>query len=180
MLSRAEAVARADRLVLPGVGNAANALDALRAGGIAEALCERVLEAGRPFLGICVGMQVLAGQCTESRPREGLGWYPGAVRHLAEIHAGALTVPHVGFSDVAFTPAFPFAAAFRRTPAMYFNHMYGVAADPELAVLGGIVQHGASFGACYAGETWAAVQFHPEKSQQDGARLIDAFLDWAP
>ena len=180
LIETPEQVAEAERLVLPGVGNAASALERLRAGGLAEALRERVLEQGRPFLGVCVGMQVLASHSTESRPQDGLGWYPGTVRHLTEIGAKDLTVPHVGFSDVTFTETFPLAGAFRKTPAMYFNHMYGVAAEPALAALGGTVLHGAPFGACYAGETWIAVQFHPEKSQQDGAKLIDAFLDWTP
>ncbi len=180
LISQAEDVARAERIVLPGVGNAANALETLRTTGIAEALGHSVLERGHPFLGICVGMQVLADSCTESRALEGLGWYPGEVRHLAEIHPGELTVPHVGFADVTLVPDFPFASAFRKTPAMYFNHMYGVSADPELAALGGTVTHGSRFGACYAGDSWVAVQFHPEKSQQDGAKLIQAFLDWTP
>ena len=180
LISQPEEVLRSVRLVLPGVGNAANALERLRASGIAEALGESVLQRGHPFLGICVGMQVLAGHCSESRPQEGLGWYPGNVRHLAEIYAGDLTVPHVGFSDVTLADGFPLAGAFRKTPAMYFNHMYGLAADPDLPALGGTVTHGGALGACYAADSWIAVQFHPEKSQQDGAKLIDAFLDWTP
>ena len=180
LISRAEQVAQAERLVLPGVGNAANALEALRASGIAEALCESVLRCGRPFLGVCVGMQVLAGHCTESRPQDGLGWFPGEVRHLAEIYRGELTVPHVGFADVELAPDFPLAGAFRKTPAMYFNHMYGLAAAPSPPSLGGTVTHGSELGACYADGSWVAVQFHPEKSQQDGAKLIEAFLDWTP
>ena len=179
-ISRAEEVSRAERLVLPGVGNAANALECLRADGLAEAICESVLQRGRPFLGICVGMQVLASRCTESRPQDGLGWYPGEVRHLAEIYGGDLTVPHVGFSEVTLTPIFPLATAFRRAPAMYFNHMYGLWADPELPALTGTVSHGRRLGACYSDGSWIAVQFHPEKSQRDGAKLIEAFLDWTP
>ncbi len=173
----AEAIARADRIVLPGVGAFAACMEALeQRAGLVEAMTEAVHVHGRPFLGICVGMQLLATRGLEFGARKGLGWIKGEVRRL-EPDDGALKVPHVGWNDVYALshPLFQDAASSQ----MYFTHSYVFDPSDPGAVLA-TSDYGGSITAAVAQANVAGVQFHPEKSQRAGLALIARFLEWRP
>jgi glutamine amidotransferase len=176
-VSTPEAIGEADRLVLPGVGAAAAVREALRARGIDGALRETVVDRGRPMLGICVGMQILARRLHEFGETEGLGWVDGDVRNIRE--AGAPRSPHMGWNTISAADAPP---AFRRTldgKSFYFCHSYAVdgAAKDDIAAM---TEYGGDLTAALAFGTVLATQFHPEKSQINGQRLLEAFVDWTP
>ena len=172
-----ERVADADRLVLPGVGAFSACMDALQAhDGLVEAMEHAVRRRGAPFLGVCVGMQLLADRGLEFGARAGLGWIAGEVRPLQPTDE-ALKVPHVGWNDVepAFHPLFDGLTA----PQMYFTHSFAFApADPQTIIAR--ADYGGPFAAAVAQGNVAGVQFHPEKSQDQGLRLIARFLEWRP
>ena len=174
---RPEVIARADRVVLPGVGAFAACMDALEARpGLIEAMGEAVQTRGRPFLGVCVGMQLLASRGLEFGARPGLGWIDGEVRRL-QPGADALKVPHVGWNDVQprSHPLFDDGPA----PQMYYTHSYAFhAADPADVIAE--TDYGGGFAAAVARGNVAGVQFHPEKSQAAGLALIARFLAWRP
>lgn len=170
-----DAVRRADRVVLPGVGAFAGCragLDAVP--GLLEAMNEAVQERGRPFLGICVGMQLLADRGLEFGETRGLSWIPGEVRRLEP--EGDLPVPHMGWNDVAPERAH---ALLPEAGAMYFANSFAFhPADPDAAAA--TADHGGRFTAMVAKGNVAGVQFHPEKSQGAGLDLLARFLSWAP
>ena len=172
-----EVVARADRIVLPGVGAFSACMDALEERpGLMEAMGEAVAMRGRPFLGVCVGMQLLASRGLEFGPRAGLGWIAGEVRR---IHSDdpALKVPHVGWNDVSALPHPLFDQA--ASSQMYFTHSYVFdAADPGSVIAGS--DYGGRITAAVARGNIAGVQFHPEKSQGAGLALLARFLEWRP
>ena len=170
-----EAVAKADRIVLPGVG----AFRACRDGlyglpGVVEAMTEAVAQRGVPFLGICVGMQLLADSGEEFGSHDGLGWIPGAVR-LMESADAAIKVPHMGWNDV--TPATPHPLIV--PGEAYFLHSYHFAAADPAHVLA-TTRHGGPIVATVGRDTIIGVQFHPEKSQSYGLSFLSRFLDWKP
>jgi imidazole glycerol-phosphate synthase subunit HisH len=172
-----EVIARADRLVLPGVGAFSACMDALEARpGLVDAITEAVQGRGRPFLGVCVGMQLLATRGLEFGVRSGLGWIDGEVRRL-EPGQEALKVPHVGWNDVEplAHPLFEGQPA----PQMYYTHSYAFhASDPQDVIAR--TDYGGPFAAAVARGNVAGVQFHPEKSQGAGLALIARFLEWRP
>ena len=172
-----EVISQADRIVLPGVGAFAACMDALEQRlGLLEAMAEAVCDRGRPFLGVCVGMQLLATRGLEFGSRDGLGWIDGEVRRL-QPGDGALKVPHVGWNDVSAYSHPLFAEA--RAPQMYFTHSYVFhAADPGAVIAR--TDYGGPFAAAVAKDNVAGVQFHPEKSQAAGLALIARFLEWRP
>ena len=170
-----EVVCAADRIVLPGVGAFANCMGALSAiPGMVAALGEAVREDGRPFLGVCVGMQLMADAGEEHGSHAGLGWIGGTVRLLQPADP-ALKVPHMGWNDVV--PATPHALIV--PGEAYFLHSYVFdAADP--ADLAAITDHGGPVTAAVARDNMVGVQFHPEKSQAYGLAFLRRFLDWRP
>ena len=172
-----EVIAQADRIVLPGVGAFAACMDALEARtGLVEAMTEAVHARGRPFLGVCVGMQLLASRGLEFGSRAGLDWIKGDVRRL-EPGENALKVPHVGWNDVSALPH----PLFRETSRsqMYFTHSYVFdPADPGAVIASS--DYGGAITAAVAQDNVAGVQFHPEKSQGAGLALIARFLEWRP
>ena len=174
---RPEVIARADRVMLPGVGAFAACMDALEARpGLIEAMGQAARTRGRPFLGVCVGMQLLASRGLEFGARPGLGWIDGEVRRL-QPGADALKVPHVGWNDVQprSHPLFDDGPA----PQMYYTHSYAFhAADPADVIAE--TDYGGGFAAAVARGNVAGVQFHPEKSQAAGLALIARFLAWRP
>ena len=172
-----DAVACADRIVLPGVGAFSACMDALKARhGLIEAMTEAVQHRAAPFLGVCVGMQLLATRGQEFGGAEGLGWIEGEVKRL-EPADPALKVPHVGWNDVE-AGAHPLFAD-TATSQMYFTHSYAlVPAAPADAIA--VTDHGGRFVAAVARGNVAGVQFHPEKSQGAGLALIARFLEWRP
>jgi glutamine amidotransferase len=175
-----DAIAAADRIVLPGVGAAGDFLARLRQRHMAEALTRAVRERGRPMLGICVGMQVLAENLHEFGHHQGLGWFKGEVVSLREIDGVFPRVPHIGWNEIATAGgANGPLASLRNQRTMYFCHSYVLrGAEPETVVA--TVDYGQPLIAAIARDSVLATQFHPEKSQNAGARLFEAFLDWAP
>jgi glutamine amidotransferase len=177
--SRPEDVARADRIVLPGDG----AFPACRAalgsyGGLYEAIAEAVTTRARPFLGICVGMQMLATLGHEYRETAGFGWIPGDVVRITPSDA-ALKVPHMGWNDLVIDRPHPVLAGIATGDHAYFVHSYHFrVAEP--AHLLAHCDYGGPVTAIVGRDTIVGTQFHPEKSQSAGLRLIGNFLIWRP
>jgi glutamine amidotransferase len=170
-----DTVRHADRIVLPGVGAFRACIEPLRAiPGMVEAMHEAVFDKGRPFLGICVGMQLLADAGEEFGRHEGLGWIGGIVRRIEPADA-TIKVPHMGWNDVI--PARPHPLL--EPGEAYFLHSYQFVADESAHVLATSV-HGAPLTAAVGRDTILGVQFHPEKSQAYGLATLSRFLDWAP
>jgi glutamine amidotransferase len=179
------AVAAADRIVLPGVGAFADCMAGLaRLPGMVEALTRAVREQGRPFLGICVGMQLLAERGFEHGTHRGLGWIAGEVHRLEPAQpappAAPLKVPHMGWNELVLrTPAHPLLAGLASGAHAYFVHSYALrASDP--ADVAATADYGGTLVAMVARANVAGTQFHPEKSQATGLRLIANFLAWRP
>lgn len=170
-----DAVRHADRIILPGVGAFAHCMAALSAiPGMVECLNEQVRDGGKPFLGICVGMQLMATQGEEHGIHQGLGWIPGSVKALTPADPAA-RVPHMGWNDVAPTRAHPLMHAGEA----YYLHSYHFAADNPADILA-MSDHGGPIVAAVARDTMVGVQYHPEKSQAYGLALLTRFLDWRP
>ncbi|MCA6264759.1 imidazole glycerol phosphate synthase subunit HisH [Phenylobacterium sp.] len=173
-----EDVLAADRIVLPGVGAFAACKSALDARpGLSEALDEAVRGRGRPFLGICVGMQLMASRGLEFGETPGLGWIPGEVRRLRPADATA-KVPHMGWNDLVNPHGPELIAAIGAAP-MYFTHSFAFWPD-DAADVAAEADHGGRFPAAVVRENMAGVQFHPEKSQSAGLALLSRFLEWHP
>ncbi|WGM37252.1 imidazole glycerol phosphate synthase subunit HisH [Caulobacter sp. NIBR1757] len=168
-----DAVAKADRIVLPGVGAFAACMGNLSArDGLIDAL-NTAVQRGAPFLGVCVGMQLLADSGLEFGTTPGLGWIPGQVRRL-EPRDPAAKVPHMGWNTVR--PASPLFAGLGFAPHMYFTHSFVFdPADP--GDIAATCDHGGPFVAAVARDNVMGVQFHPEKSQAAGQRLLANFLE---
>ena len=175
-----EQVRRADRVVLPGVGAFADCkrgLDALP--GMAEALTEAVIRGGRPFMGICVGMQLMATWGREHGDHRGLGWIDGEVVAIDPADP-ALKVPHMGWNELVFTPGrHPLLAGLAPGQHAYFVHSFQFrVADPAHVLAS--VDYGGPVTALVGRDTLVGTQFHPEKSQATGLTVITNFLRWAP
>ncbi|PJG48994.1 imidazole glycerol phosphate synthase subunit HisH [Sphingobium sp. LB126] len=171
----AELVAKADRIVLPGVGAFRACRDALVAiPGMVDAMNEAVHKRGTPFLGVCVGMQLLADAGEEFGRHEGLGWIAGTVR-LIEPKNPSIKVPHMGWNDVTLHGHPPLLEAGEA----YFLHSYhfDVAQDEHIAA---VTDHGGPLVAAVARDTIIGCQFHPEKSQSYGLSFLSRFLEWRP
>ena len=203
LTSNAADVANADRIVLPGVGAFADCKAGLMAvPGLRETLEDAVITRARPFLGICVGMQLMATRGLEFTTTEGLGWIPGEVRAITPSDP-ALKIPHMGWNTLNATnttnaitthaPNAPNAAQNATTthPLLtgiatgdnglhaYFVHSYQLyATDPAMVVA--TTDYGGTITALVARGNIAGTQFHPEKSQTLGLRLISNFLSWQP
>jgi glutamine amidotransferase len=170
-----ETVRAADRIVLPGVGAFAACMKALTAiDGMVDAMAEAATERARPFLGICVGMQLLADAGEEHGRHPGLGWIGGTVRKLApgDPH---LKVPHMGWNDVTPTRDHPLIAAGEA----YFLHSFAFE-DMDGSALLAQTDHGGRVTAAVGRDTIVGVQFHPEKSQGYGLSFLSRFLEWRP
>lgn len=180
--SKAEAVLAADRIVLPGVGAFADCkrgLDAVE--GMCEALETAVRRKGRPFLGICVGQQLLATRGLEHEVTEGLGWIDGEVRVLEPAEKN-LKIPHMGWNTLNVLRPHPLLEGLATGPDglhAYFVHSYHlVPANREVIVAE--TDYGGPVTAMVAKDNIAGTQFHPEKSQRLGLGLIANFLAWKP
>jgi glutamine amidotransferase len=173
-----ETLPRASGVVLPGVGNFADAAARLRASGLAEAV-RAARAAGRPYLGLCLGLQLLFEESDEDGPTPGFGWLPGRVERFPACapDGAALRVPHIGWNRVQFRGDHPMVAALPAQDEFYFVHSFrAVPRDPER--IAGVAEYGGALAAAVAAEGVFAVQFHPEKSQWAGKRLLDAFAAW--
>jgi imidazole glycerol-phosphate synthase subunit HisH len=184
--ARPEDVARADRIVLPGDGAfpaCHAALAGAGEGSVLEALREAVEVKGRPFLGICVGMQLMARVGHEYSETKGLGWIDGEVTRItpADTAPGAtsLKVPHMGWNDLVIDQPHPVLTGIETGQHAYFVHSYHMSvADPAQRIAH--VDYGQPVTAIVGRDTMIGMQFHPEKSQGTGLRMIANFLTWAP
>jgi len=172
-----DVIFRADRVILPGVGAMSYALEQLEKKGLDEAI-RQYLVTGRPFLGICLGMQLMARRGFEGGAQEGLGWFDGEVVRLPQ-ETPAVRLPHVGWNEASPRTASVLFRELPPRPDFYFVHSYHLqcrdAADVEA-----VCEYGIPFAAAVRKENVFATQFHPEKSQDYGIKVLENFLKWRP
>lgn len=174
-----DVVRRAERIVLPGVGAFADCRAGLAAiPGLFAAIEERVIGGGAPFLGICVGQQMMASRGLEFGETPGFGWIPGDVVRIAPQGAG-LKVPHMGWNALEISAAHPVLDGIASGDHAYFVHSYHLVPE-EPAHRIATADHGGPITAVVARDNLVGTQFHPEKSQATGLRLIANFLAWRP
>lgn len=177
-----EVVRAADRIMLPGVGAFADCMAGLQAvSGMIDVLTERVIKGGVPFLGVCVGMQLLASEGREKVVTQGLGWIPGAVEKIAPSNQ-ALKIPHMGWNTIDMVRPHALLDGIATGPDglhAYFVHSYHLHTD-DPAHLIATTTYGGAFTACVGRDNIFGTQFHPEKSQALGLKLIENFLGWTP
>ncbi|WP_305098471.1 imidazole glycerol phosphate synthase subunit HisH [Croceibacterium aestuarii] len=168
----------AQRIVLPGVGSFKACAKGLKSiPGLVEAMEERVLQDGVPFLGICVGMQLIADRGLEHGTTLGLGWISGQVEPIERTDP-AIKVPHMGWNDVVPMPHHGGAGLIEEGEA-YFLHSYHFAVENGRDIAA-MTDHGGGLVAAVARDNMLGVQFHPEKSQAYGLSLLERFLEWRP
>ena len=171
-----DALREAERIVLPGVGAFGIAMERLREGGLDALLTQIVRDEGKPFLGICLGMQLVCRESFEHGHHEGLGWIDASVRRFDFEGGDRLRIPHIGWNDVsgrADSTVCPEDGVF------YFVHSFHVdcADGSDVAAT---CRYGFDFTACLERGNVMATQFHPEKSQVDGLALLRRFVAWQP
>ena len=176
--SEPEEVSKATRVVLPGVGHFSDCAANLRAvKGLVEALSEAVLSRRAPFFGICVGAQLLATRGLEDGEVKGLNWIPGDVDLITP--GDGYRVPHMGWNNIGLPRAHPVLAGLGEDPHVYFTHSYAYrnAAEADIAAT---TNYGETVIAAVARGNIFATQFHPEKSQETGLRILSNFILWDP
>lgn len=180
--AEADSVRRADKVVFPGQGAIGNCMSLLRDTGLDAAIRETVQGHSKPFLGICLGLQTLLETSEESGGTAGFGFIPGSVRRFADDlrdprDGQHLKIPHMGWNQVNPTHDHPLWAGITPGSRFYFVHSYYAApADPALCAA--TTPYPSDFTSAVAYDNLFAVQFHPEKSQHDGLRLLENFLAW--
>jgi len=177
--SEASALTKASHIVLPGVGafgDCRAGLDAVP--GMVGALERQVVEGGKPFLGICVGMQLMAARGIEHGTHAGLGWIGGEVVPLRPADA-ALKIPHMGWNELTFLRDHPVTKNLKNGEHVYFVHGYHLVCTNQADVLA-TTDYGGPVTAIVARDNMIGTQFHPEKSQAAGLEFIDGFLRWNP
>lgn len=175
-----EAIARAERLVLPGVGAFDQGIQNLEEMGLREVLTTRVMRDKVPVLGICLGMQLMA-EGSEEGSVSGLGWISGRVRHLrhqAEDAARELRFPHIGWNFIIPAKAHPVLDSLPDNPRFYFVHTYKLVCADEDDVLARVNYGRIQFTCAFARDNIVGVQFHPEKSHRFGMALLKSFASW--
>lgn len=174
-----QVVKEAERVVLPGVGAFADCMRGLSAvPGMVEALREKVLKDGAPFLGICVGMQLLATVGVEFGRHAGLGWIAGEVVKITPSDH-ALKIPHMGWNELKIEQKHPLLSGIAPGAHAYFVHSFQLKpALPEDLIA--TTDYGGPLTAMVSNENIAGTQFHPEKSQATGLKLLENFLNWRP
>ncbi|HUE66252.1 MAG TPA: imidazole glycerol phosphate synthase subunit HisH [Rhizomicrobium sp.] len=174
-----QVVKDAERIVLPGVGAFADCMKGLcSVPGMVEALRDKVVKDGAPFLGICVGMQLLATVGVEFGRHAGLGWIAGEVVKIAPNDHG-LKIPHMGWNELNILTKHPLLKGIEPGAHTYFVHSYQLKpALPEDLIA--TTDYGGPLTAMVGNENIAGTQFHPEKSQATGLKLLENFLTWRP
>jgi glutamine amidotransferase len=168
----------ADGVLLPGVGAFRNAMTALEKAGLTDAI-SNATDHGRPYLGLCFGLQLLFDEGEEHGLTPGLGRLAGRVKRFPDkdVNGRPLRVPHIGWNEVRFEGEHPMLERLPRSDVYYFVHSYRPEpTNPEIIV--GRTEYGGTFASAIATENIFAVQFHPEKSQSAGKRLLDAYQAW--
>jgi glutamine amidotransferase len=172
-------VATSERIVLPGVGAFADCMSGLSSvPGMAAALKDAVLDRGKPFLGICVGMQLLASVGREFGDHPGLGWIGGEVVRLTPSD-GSLKIPHMGWNELNILRTHPVLAGIEDGAHAYFVHSFELR-PADAAHLLATTDYGGAVTAAIARDNIVGTQFHPEKSQAVGLKLLANFLGWRP
>lgn len=176
----AEAVARAQAIILPGVGAFGDGMRALERRGLVDVLHERVARGGVPFLGVCLGMQFMASRSYEHGEHAGLGWIPGSVVRI-EAADPALKVPHMGWNELESVRSdSPLMSGVSEGTAVYFLHSYHMVPEPDAAsAVVATTRHGSALVAAVQQGHLFGVQFHPEKSQGAGLAILRNFADYA-
>jgi glutamine amidotransferase len=174
LVTTPEQIAASDRIVLPGVGAARATLDSLRESDLVESLTRRVRDDGVPFLGICIGLQVLFDHSEES-DTTCLGWVPGRVRQFP----ATARVPQIGWNTVRLRRPHPITRDFPDGGHCYFVNSYYAEPEEDADVLG-TTEYGLDFCSIVARENIVATQFHAEKSGPLGLALLAAFAEWSP
>lgn len=175
--SRPEQLQAADRIVLPGVGAFPTGIRSLRASGLVESLEEQVLRAGKPTLGICLGMQLMAREGREDGITPGLGWIDGAV-DLLPTQGTDLKLPHVGWNEVFPTKESSLFNGLGKAPVFYFVHSYALDYGGEEGPVAAWCDYGGAFVAAIQFDNVVGTQFHPEKSQDTGLRFLINWVGW--
>ena len=171
-------ISNADRLVLPGDGAFPACKNALERSEVFEALKYAVCAKGTPFLGICVGMQLMANQGSEFELTNGLGWINGEVEKI-KVDDPKLKIPHMGWNDIIIDCDHPILKEIRDGDPFYFVHSYQMkvfSTEQRLAH----ASYGGDITAIVAKDNMAGLQFHPEKSSHSGMKIIQNFLAWTP
>jgi glutamine amidotransferase len=177
IVDNAEGLTTADAIILPGVGAFGDCMANLMArDGMVEALNQRVHQEAIPFLGICVGMQLLASTGLEHGTHAGLGWLDGQVVALTPDDP-ALKIPHMGWNNLHFKHPHALLEGLEQGDHAYFVHSYHMVPEDESAVLA-TTDYGQEVVAMVGRNNWAGVQFHPEKSQKLGLKLLANFMEW--
>jgi len=172
-------VAAADRIVLPGVGAFADCRAGLYGvAGMVDTLQREVIDRGKPFLGICVGMQLMATRGVEYGVHTGLDWIAGDVVRIAPADK-ALKIPHMGWNQLLDLEVHPLLDGIATNEHAYFVHSFHLKASKAETVLA-TTEYGGRLTAMVGRDNLAGTQFHPEKSQATGLRLIGNFLRWKP
>ncbi|MBI1340616.1 imidazole glycerol phosphate synthase subunit HisH [bacterium] len=172
-------IASAERLILPGVGHFADCARGLSARpGVMDALHHAARVRGAPFLGICVGMQLLADAGLEDGETPGLGWIGGRVERL-DTGDARLPIPHMGWNELEIVRPHPVTAGLGARPNAYFVHSFAfsVIRPDDVAVT---IRYGSRVTAAVGRDNLFGTQFHPEKSQAVGQKVLENFLDWRP
>lgn len=171
-------IAVADRIFLPGVGHYADCMNELQArDGLSDALTQAVIANGVPFMGICVGMQLLASIGLEDGDTLGLNWVPGTVQRITP-DPDTLAIPHMGWNEIK-NLNHPILSDLGEAPHVYFTHSYVFETDnPDQSVAH--FNYGGDFTAAVARDNIFGTQFHPEKSQILGQKILANFLTWKP
>jgi len=169
----------ADRLILPGVGAFGDAMENLRRRGLVEALHRQVQEKGKPFLAVCLGLQLLAKTSTEHGAHEGLGWLDADVVRF-DVGDRALKIPHMGWNDVAPDQEHALFTGLRRDQfVFYFVHSFHIVCR-NAGDVAATCTYGRPFTAAVGRDNVFATQFHPEKSQDSGIQILTNFASWKP
>ncbi|OUS14496.1 imidazole glycerol phosphate synthase subunit HisH [Rhodospirillales bacterium 47_12_T64] len=174
-----EIVRKADHIVLPGVGAFAECWRGLNAAtGMVEVLREKVIQKGKPFMGVCVGMQLMASVGREYKDCEGLGWIPGEVVKM-DPEDQTLKIPHMGWNELRILKAHPVLDGLENGTHIYFVHSYHYVPENQEHVVAQI-DYGHEIAAVVSKDNMIGTQFHPEKSQEAGLKLFANFLKWKP
>lgn len=178
LVTRPEDLASASRIVLPGVGGFSEGAASLHENGWTKALATEVMDRKKPFLGICLGMQLLADAGEEGSRSPGLGFIPGRVRHLSRLDCPH-RIPHVGWNGIRQKSPSPLFSGIPDDTDFYFVHSFAFVTENPMHQTAS-VDYGADITAAVARDHIFGVQFHPEKSSRAGRYLIKNFLEFSP
>jgi glutamine amidotransferase len=173
-----EELKNVDRIVIPGVGAFKDCIDKIKTSGFQQALNEQVIDRGKPTLGICLGMQVMAGKSYEDGEFEGLGWFDAEVIRLTPAEANR-RVPNIGWNDVSYNKNVPLFKGLPSQPDFYLVHSYFMKTSNPGDVVA-TYDYSQSVTAAVMKNNIFATQFHPEKSQDHGLRVLENFIEWNP